>query len=177
MLDNFHTTMDIWIEGSGQGIKIQKDKYMPFVMKMVMIWQVHYLRTKMVEKKQKIVPKSTPTDTTQTSTIQISDVNDYCMVSTFFSVVAKMYVTKMTETEKRASRILGVCAILWEGKFNIRWQHPIFNFIMHAVQFCKEDCTILQICWAVEPMVFPSTKQIFPYFFHFIRMSYDHILL
>ena len=38
---------------------------------------------------------------------------------------------------------------------NIRWQHVILNSIIHIVQFNKEDCTILHMCWAVESYLSP----------------------
>ena len=39
-----------------------------------------------------------------------------------------------------------------------RWHQLIFYKFIHIFQFYKEDCTFLQICWAVA---LPSTDQTF----------------
>ena len=42
-------TIDIHTEGSGQNINIQNDKYMPFVVYIVLMSHVHHLSTEMEE--------------------------------------------------------------------------------------------------------------------------------
>ena len=59
-----HPTSDIHIEGSGQGIKIQNDKYIPFVMNMVIMCHVHPLSTEIERKTYKQCLKAYP-DTLQ----------------------------------------------------------------------------------------------------------------
>ena len=43
-----------------------------------------------------------------------------------------------------------VCHVMARG-VNIMWQTLIFNCIIYIDQLYKEDCTILQIFWAVGP--------------------------
>ena len=58
------STPDIYIQSSGQQ-KTQNDKYMPFVVNMVIMCQVHPLSTEMAGENLQLVPKSIPIDTAE----------------------------------------------------------------------------------------------------------------
>ena len=49
-------------------------------------------------------------------------------------------------------KLNSVCATLWQREFNIRWEHcTLILFIIYIIHLCEKDCTVLQVCWAVEP--------------------------
>ena len=50
------------------------------------------------------------------------------------------------------------CPTLWQREFII--MHLIFNLIVYFAQLFKEENTIFRICWAVGPLLSPSTEQI-----------------
>ena len=61
--------LDIHLGGCGQDIKIQSNKYMSFVMNILIMYHVHHLSTEIEGKNLTKVPKSTPKIANQASPI------------------------------------------------------------------------------------------------------------
>ena len=62
-------------------------------------------------------------------------------------------------------KLSSLCVTLWQGEFNIKWQHLIFILIslfiyIHIVQLYKEDCTTLQDVVGCQAIALPSTEEI-----------------
>ena len=117
-------TLDITIGGSGQDIKKQYDKYMPFVRNMLIIKHLHHLSTEKAGKKTYNMSKCIPIDTNQVNATKIIDGWQVLKgdISSIKQPLPKMQLSKMAELRK--SKWNPRCHLVARG-FNIMWQHLI----------------------------------------------------